>query len=261
MWFCGCCLKSVYQTSWFRECWFLFLRESGVRICFGKNSKCRSIRTKLYCPRPFFLCHSIESRHRTTSKEMLFFQNLPWDLNIFTFFQKRVCEKQYTPCKMFHFPKIFFFSEQWLYSAGLRDSSLDPWSSQQRLRPPGWRDRSWHPVIPHERWTVDSPADHGHIYVRMSARSRQLLSDGFTWFSPEFSCPHATAPSNGKRQIEHERYDEKSPYQAPDRCHYSNAVRFDSHISRRGKRALINSSIWFFWTWLTLLWVRVTECL
>ena len=179
-------------------------------------------------------------------RECWFFQNLPWDLNIFTLFQKRVCEKQYTPCKMSYFPKIFFFSEQWLYSAGHRDSSLDPWSSQQRLRPPGRRDRSWHPVIPHERWTVDSPADHGHIYVRMSARSRQLLSDGLTWFSPEFSCPHATAPSNGKRQIEHERYGEKSPYQAPDRCHYSNAVRFDSHISRRGKQALINSSILFF---------------
>ena len=146
------------------------------------------------------------------------------------------------PSRCFAFSKIFAFSKQWSHSTGHRDSSLDPGSSQQRLSPPGRRDRSWHPVIPHKRWTVDSPANHGDLYVRLSTRSGQLLSNGLTWVSPEFSRPHATATSNGERKTDHERYGEKSPYQAPDWCYYSNTVWFDSHISRWGKQGCFCST-------------------
>ena len=145
------------------------------------------------------------------------------------------------------FIEVFVFSKQWSYSTGHRNSSLDPGSSRQRLRPPRRRDRPWHPVIPHKHWTADPPADHGHLYVRLSACSRQLLPDGFTWFPPKFSRPYATTTSNGKRKTDHERYGEKSPYQAPDRRYYSNAVRFDPHISWWGKKhVFIHRQLFYF---------------
>ncbi len=112
---------------------------------------------------------------------------------------------------------------------------MDPRSSWQWLRCSGRRDRSRLPVIRHEHWTADSHFDHGHLHVRLPTCSGQLLSDGLSRFPAKFSCTNATTTSNRKRQSDRKRYNEKSPYQAPDRGYFSGAVRFDSHLSRWGK--------------------------
>ena len=135
---------------------------------------------------------------------------------------------------MFHSP-IISFLEHWSYSTGHRNSSVDPRSSRQWLRNTGRRDRSRLPVIPHKHWTADSYINHGHLHLCLSARCRKLLSDGLARFPAKFSCPHATTTSNRKRQSDRKRYNEKSPYQAPDRGYSSGTARFDSPLSWWGK--------------------------